>query len=171
MKRLYYITRDLDDAEAISNEVHRNGVDDHHFYVISRDSKGIQTHHLHGTDKLEDTGIIRSQNRAYRIGGWSIVGILALTLVGEALAVAPPLPFLLFLLALSLLATVAIKVASSSFDGYLMELLNHHLDQGEAVLVLDVSKEQVEKVDAIMDAHPKAKFIADCSNADAAIPE
>lgn len=170
MKRLYYVTQDLDDAEMISDEVHSNGIDDHHFFVICRDEKGIRTHHLHGSDTLEKTNIIASGSRAYQVGGGLAIGIMALALLNHLFAVVPSLPIFLLII-IAAMATIIVKIAGSSFDSYLMERLNQHLDLGEAVIVIDVDRNQLHKVESMLEQHPKAKFIADCSNIGAAIPE
>ncbi|MDB4837165.1 hypothetical protein OAH87_01725 [Marinomonas sp.] len=170
MKRLYYVTKDLDDAEIISNEVHLNGIDDHHFFVVSRDEKGIKTHHLHGSDKFENTSLIASGNRAYFIGGGLALSIMALALLNHLFSFAPSIPIFL-LMTIAFMATITVKLASRSFDSYLMGRLNQHLELGEAVVVIDVSRNQVKKVETMLEQHPKAEFIADCSNIGAAIPE
>ncbi len=171
MKRLYYITQDLDDAEVISDEVHSNGIDDHHFFVISRDGKGIKTHHLHGSNKLEHTSIIAARKRGFILGGAVLaIGVIALALFSTLFAAVPSLPIVL-LIAIALVTIALVKVAGSSFDGYFMELFNQHLDRGEVVVVIDVSRDQSDKVEAILDKHPKAQFIADCSSLGSAIPD
>ncbi|WP_087025436.1 hypothetical protein [Thaumasiovibrio subtropicus] len=171
MKRLYYITQDLDDAEVISDEVHQNGIDDHHFFVISRDESGLKTHHLHGSNQLEDTNILAARKRAYLLGGSVLgLGVILLTLFSDVFGSFMMLPLVL-LIAIALVTIGLVKVAGNSFDGYFMGLFNQHLDRGEVVIVIDVSRDQASKVEAILDTHPKAHFIADCSSFRSAIPD
>ncbi len=171
MKRLYYVTQDLDDAEMISKEVHEKGIDDHHFFVVCRDRKGIKTHHLHGSHTLEGTSIVSSRKRAYLLGGVVLgLGIIALTLFSHLFDAAPALPIFL-LLGVALLTTFLVNVVGRSFDGYLMGIFDQHLNRGEIIIIIDVARNQAESVETILDRHPKANFIADCSNFGSAIPD
>ena len=171
MKRLFYVTNNLDDAELISDEVHQQGIDDHHFYVLSRDQKGIKTHHLHGSPRLDKTKILSAGQRASLFSSV----IVALTVFGLLLFTDIFAKFILIsavsIVLLGLVALIILKITSGSFDSYFMTLFNERLDSGEVVIVIDVAKEQSTQIEKIMDAHPKAKFIADSSNFSSPIPE
>ena len=56
MKRLYYLTEQLDYAEHISDELVRNGIDINQIQVLSKGSGSLVTRHLNGLnifDRLE----------------------------------------------------------------------------------------------------------------------
>ena len=171
MKRLFYITNDLDDAEQISNEVHNNGIDDHHFYVLSRDSEGIKTHHLHGSPQLDKTSIISASKRANLLSALLLILIvLGLNIFTDIFNSLSHIPILLIVLVVSC-SLLLLKMTGGSFDSYFTDLFEQHLDAGEVVIVIDVSKKQISEVENIMNSHPKAKFIADSSNLASPIPE
>ncbi|WP_233448338.1 hypothetical protein, partial [Vibrio penaeicida] len=171
MKRLYYITKDLDDAEEISDEVHANGIDDHHFYVLSRDDNGINTHHLHGGASLETAHIISGTQKALIAGAVAAgVLILFLTFFTNLFASSSFVPFALICI-IALTTTVIVKMTGGSFDNYFMSLFNQHLDDGEVVIVIDVERDQAHRVEDILNRHPKAEFIADCSSIGSPIPD
>ena len=171
MKRLFYVTNNLDDAELISDEVHQQGIDDHHFYVLSRDEKGIKTHHLHGSPRLDKTKILSAGQRAGLfssvIVALAVFGLLLFTDIFAQFIVMPAIAIVL----LGLVALIILKMTAGSFDSYFMGLFNERLDSGEVVIVIDVAKEQSSQIEKIIDAHPKAKFIADSSNFSSPIPE
>ena len=171
MKRLFYVTNNLDDAELISDEVHKQGIDDHHFYVLSRDEKGIKTHHLHGSPRLDKTKILSAGQRAGLfssvIVALAVLSFLLFTDIFEQLVIIPAISIVV----LGVIALIILKITLGSFESYFMMLFNERLDSGEVVIVIDVAKEQSIQIEKIMDAHPKAKFIADSSNFFSPIPE
>ncbi|PAJ73113.1 hypothetical protein CJF42_17575 [Pseudoalteromonas sp. NBT06-2] len=171
MKRLFYITNDLDDAELISDEVHKNGIDDHHFYVLSRDNEGINTHHLHGSPQLEKTNLISASRRANLIAALILIIIISsLVLFTDVFENLTHIPILIIILVVSC-SLLLLKMTGGSFDDYFTSLFNQHLDAGEVVIIIDVCKSQVSKVEKILDDHPKAKFIADSSNLSSPMPD
>jgi len=171
MKRLFYVTNDLDDAESISNEVHAVGIDDHHFYVISRDADGIKTHHLHGSARLEKTHLIAAGERTTFILLLFCASLCALYLFTDLFSFFDTIPVLLItLLLVSGLIWVLAKMANS-FDSYFLQMFRQRLNDGEVVIIIDVAKAQSNNVELIMRTHSKALFIADSSNLGAPIPQ
>lgn len=171
MKRLFFVTKDLDDAEEISDEVHAAGIDDHHFYVISRDANGLKTHHLHGSPRLEKTHIIAAGERSALL---LIVPVLLATAVyffSDFFTLLDTHPLLIIaFIAVPLLIWFFSKMANS-FDSYFLQIFRQRLDDGEVVIIIDVEKSQLQKVETIMNNHPKAQFIADSSNLGSPIPD
>lgn len=171
MKRLFYITNDLDDAQIISDEVHQEGIDDYHFYVLSRDEQGIKTHHLRGCPKLEKTSILAASRRTLLLTALVLlIVIVGLATFTDLFAAFKFLPVLLILL-LGGVSLFIIKTTSRSFDSYFADLFNQHLDAGKVVIVIDVPKKHAHEIEAIMNQHAKAKFIADSSNFNSPIPK
>lgn len=170
MKRLFYVTSNLDDAESISDEVHNMGIDDHHFFVLSRDDNGIKTHHLHGAKSLENTDILAAKKRANLFAVFALfvaAGITSYILGFEYLnavyiALASSIVFFII--------KFIITLAGSSFDEYFKNLINEHLDSGEVIIIIDVKKNQAENVQLQLEKHPAANFIADSSNFASPIP-
>ncbi len=171
MKRLYYFTKDLDDAEDISNEVHESGIDDHHFYVLSRDDNGLKTHHLHGGNSLEQTEIVSGSQKAL-IGGSIAAGILIifLTVFTDLFASSTFIPFALVCI-IAIATVVIVKMTGGSFDNYFMGVFNQHLDDGEVIIVVDVDRKHAHLIENILNNHPKAEFMADCSSIGSPIPD
>ena len=170
MKRLYYVTKNLDDAEAISNEMHALGIDDHHFYVICRDDAGIKTHHLHGAKSLENTHILAAQKRANFFA--ALITVMLSTSIGlaTALVMENTLVFVALCVAIFVSARVLTSLACASFDGYFRDVFDDHLDRGETVVIIDVARGQAKQVEKQLDKHPFASFIADSSNLASPIP-
>ena len=170
MKRLFYATKNLDDAESISDEVHALGIDDHHFFVLARNDKEIQTHHLHGGKTLDNTEILAAKKRASFFA--SIVLVLLGTSIGLAIDMTITTLFVYAVLccAIFFIAQFIASIACRSFDEYFEGVFNEHLDNGEAIIVIDVNKNQSSKITELLEKHPLASFIADSSNIASPLP-
>ncbi|MBO1255046.1 hypothetical protein J3L16_05000 [Alteromonas sp. 5E99-2] len=170
MKRLFYFTKSFEDAEAISNEVHDLGIDDHHFYVVSRNEKEIKTHKLHGSKSLENTQIIATQKRA----NISAVVLTLIPMVFIALTtkfhLQQPLVYLVIALLIFVGARVVTGLACASFDDYFRGVFDDHLERGEILIVIDVERSQSKIIEDQLNKHPAASFIAEGSNVGSPIP-
>ncbi len=72
MKRLYYLTHSIECAERVSSNIHKEGVSDWNFHIMSRDKEGLTKHHLHSTNTLiHERDVIRISERG------AILGLLA----------------------------------------------------------------------------------------------
>ncbi|MBQ4851378.1 hypothetical protein [Pseudoalteromonas sp. MMG012] len=171
MKRLFYATNNLDDAESISDEVHKLGIDDHHFYVLSRDDSGIKSHHLHGSSNIDKTDIIAAKKRAKIMS----FGVSAIIVAIIALSTNTLNSQLLWAIFAAICAYVVINfillITGGSFDGYFKSVINERLDSGEVIIIIDVEKAQSKKVEQQLDAHAQAQFLADSSNLASPIPD
>lgn len=170
MKRLFYSTNDLDDAELISNEVHKQGVDDEHFFVLSRDDKGILSHHLHGGNSFENTELLSTKKRA----GLFAFFVLALVAIIGLGVMDITMQNLLWLALVCGVAFTAVRVLASvvcaSYDTYFKGVFDGHLDNGEVIVIIDVTYDQSSKVTSQLKKHPAASFIAESSNIVSPIP-
>jgi hypothetical protein len=171
MKRLFYATNNLDDAESISDEVHKLGIDDHHFYVLSRDESGINSHHLHGSSNIDKTDIIAAKKRAKMMTS----GVLAIIIAAVALSTSIFNNQLLWAIFAAIFAYVIINfiliITGGSFDGYFKTLINERLDCGEVIIIIDVKKSQSKKVELQLETHSHVQFLADSSNLASPIPD
>lgn len=171
MKRLFYVTNNLDDAESISNEVHKLGIDDHHFFVLSRDEKGLKTHHLHGSRSLDKTEILAAKKRANFFA--ILACIVAIASVGFAIDLIPK--NILFIVIAAVIAFVVVKsiviLAGTSFDDYFKGVFDEHLNCGEVIIIIDVAKNQSQIIEKQLENHPDASFLADSSNFSSPIPQ
>ena len=164
MKRLFYSTNDLDDAELISDEVHKQGIDDKHFFVLSRDDKGIVSHHVHGGHGFDDNELLSTKKRASLFS----FCILALVVIVGLGVIEITMQSLLWLALVSAIAFTAARVLASivcaSFDSYFKDVFDRHLDNGEVIVIIDVTHEQSPKIMSQLKQHSAVSFIAESSN-------
>lgn len=60
MRRLYYISQDIETTEAISQRLHEEGISDWNFHVLAKDSSGLYSHHIHSALPHHHKDIIRT---------------------------------------------------------------------------------------------------------------
>ena len=171
MKRLFYTTKNIEDAHAISDEVHELGIDDHHFYIVSKDEGGIQSHQLHGSKDLEKTQILAAKKRTNIFASLLTLAIGLAIGFGTKLVFNNPLGFVILCIAIFAVLRMLVSIACNSFDSYFNGVFEDHLDRGETLIVIDVQGEQVNKVEAQLDKHPLASFIADSSSIASPLPQ
>jgi hypothetical protein len=68
MRRLYYLTDDIDSTERISNDLHAEGITDWHFHVLSKDEAGLYKRHIHSANYIHKLDIVRNAERGAIIG-------------------------------------------------------------------------------------------------------
>ncbi|NJD06768.1 MAG: hypothetical protein FIA97_09770, partial [Methylococcaceae bacterium] len=75
MKRLYYLTDDIESCAGISRDLHEAGISDWNFHVLGKDEAGLYKRHIHSAGYLHKLDIVRDAER----GG--LIGVIAATAV------------------------------------------------------------------------------------------
>ena len=171
MKRLFYATQTLEDAESISEEVHSLGVDDDHFYVFSDDEKAIKSPNLHASKTIEKTEILSARKRAPFLAmiPTVILGLafwLGVDYFGQNIGL-----LVLFCTGIFFVSKFLANIACRSFDQYFTDVFKDHLKNGEAIIVIDVDAQRAPTVEKQLKKHPLASFLADSSNISSPIPD
>ncbi|MFT7222606.1 MAG: hypothetical protein ACI82Z_000129 [Cellvibrionaceae bacterium] len=151
MKRLYYLTDDIDVAERISDRLHEQGVANWNFHVLGHDKAKIVRHNLHGTTVLHELDIVRSGERGVLIG--IIVGILVTNGVvfftdfgNQANWMVQVASVLLFT---GFGAWVGGLVGIQN-ENYKIRRFRKNLENGDYLLLIDVSRGQRQDVEGII---------------------
>ncbi|NRB39472.1 MAG: magnesium transporter, partial [Pseudomonadales bacterium] len=102
MKTQYYFCNDLDELEAVQQELLAAGFHDNQVHILSDDDAGVTQHHLHGINSFMKTNIIHATFKGLAVGlllsatillsanlfslhlaaGWAPVIFLALIAIG-----------------------------------------------------------------------------------------
>lgn len=83
MKRLFYLVDSIDSVESISDDLHKEGVTNWRFHIVSKDEAGLYTHRLHSASVLDRTDLARFVERGLMIGGlFALTFVLPLALWG-----------------------------------------------------------------------------------------
>jgi hypothetical protein len=78
MNRHYYISNNLDDLEAVENELEASGINSEQIHVLSQHVADVEQHHLHEINSLMEQDVVHSGEIGAVIG----VPLAALVLGG-----------------------------------------------------------------------------------------
>ncbi|WP_196139710.1 hypothetical protein [Aliikangiella sp. G2MR2-5] len=158
MKRLYYLTDDIQSTQEISDDLHETGVSDWNFHVISKDEKGLYKRHIHSANALQKTDLIHSTERGFIKG--LAVGTIVFFLISP-IPIHGRLPESGFLLAIFF-----VLLLGGLFHGALLGLQNENIrlkpfqqeiENGRFLIMIDVPNSQVDKIENLMfQNHPEA---------------
>ena len=151
MKRLYYLTDDINAAEEASDRLHQEGISDWNLHVLGKDKAELFHHHLHSTTPLQELDIIRSGERG------ALLGIATGILVTGFVVYFTPLGA-----SLNWLAQAAIVLLFSCFgawlgglvgvstDNYKLRRFRKEIDNGGFLLLVDVSPSERQAVETLL---------------------
>ncbi len=158
MKRLYYLTDNLESTDKISHDLHDHGITDWNFHVVSKDEKGLYKCHLHSANAIQKTDWIHRGEQGLLKG--LAAGALVFWLV-SMIPIHGRLPEFGFLLALFL-----IGVFAGIFHGVLLGYQNENIklkpfheqiENGQYLIMVDVPRAQMSRVESLMaQNHPEA---------------
>jgi hypothetical protein len=158
MVRLFYLVSSIDSAKEISDDLHKNGVTDWRFHIVSKDEAGLYTHQLHTASVLDRTDLPRFVERG-AIAGF----VLALAfIVPLALLEVVNMPAAAWI-ALFIFVVVA-GAWVGGFGGiqsenYRLEPFHQDIEAGRYLIMVDTPKQHISKVKELMAKnHPEAEL-------------
>ena len=166
MKRLYYLTSSIDSAESVSRELHREGVTDWNFHVMSsqlENREKLEQRHLHcASYYFHEHDGLRLAERGAIIGG--VAGLCAIIgyLVASTDVAAEHQLFAMVSLAFSTVILIAFGVGSGMIYGVDHENIkikrfHDQLENGEYLIMVDTNKKDVARIQQIMERHPDVR--------------
>ena len=161
MKRLFYLTKNINSTQSISDDLHQAGITDWNFHVLSKQHEGeLYRRHIHSADTFQKSGIIYCAERGVCIG--LILGIV----FALFLSIFPL--FDVDLSAMDLFFVIAFGVLSGGWTGGFIgiQIENHQikrfhnkLEKGYYLIMVDVERSQMHLVQELMKSkHPEAKL-------------
>ncbi len=163
MRRLYYIVDDIDTAEAISQQLHEEGITDWNFHVLAKDASGLYRHNLHSALPLHRHDTVRSGER----GG--LIGLFAGMALGLLIFWLQPLPWpvdrfwaAITALGCAVLGALHGAMTGSRRENYKIQDFHDDIEAGRLLIMVDVQKVNKAEVRGIMNLQfPQAKY---CGN-------
>jgi hypothetical protein len=150
MKRLYYLSKNIDYVKAISDELHQGGISDWNFHVVSRDDAGLYTHHLHGSGPLQRTDFVHWALRG------TLLGLLLSLLVVAGLLWQTSLPYVVMVCAALLLTMFSTWVGGLigiSHVNYKVARYYDNLQAGEYLMMVDIPRKYAVGIEALIEYH------------------
>ncbi|BCX70552.1 MULTISPECIES: hypothetical protein [Pseudomonas] len=156
MNRHYYISDNLDDLEAVENELEANGINTEQIHVLSEKVADVEEHHLHEVNSLMKQDVVHSGE----IG--AVVGVpLAALILGGAYwlgwheSAAGWVPFIF-------LAVVVLGFCIWEGGFFGIQVPNAHfrnfkqmVEAGKHVFFVDVEPNQESVLEQVIEHHPK----------------
>ncbi|MEH6825681.1 MAG: hypothetical protein V7629_17440 [Motiliproteus sp.] len=158
MKRLYYLTDDLESTGRISSELHQSGINDWHFHVLSKDESGLYRRHIHSATGFQSLDIIHRCEQGALLGG--VTGLVLTSMLWLVDPVVFPMSITISLIILCISILFGIWVGGMvglSHENYKIKRFHDDLELGRYLLMVDVRGHQKDVVVEIMNQHPEAK--------------
>ncbi|TVP59998.1 MAG: hypothetical protein EA349_02110 [Halomonadaceae bacterium] len=164
MKRLFYLVDSIDSVEAISKDLHEEGVKDWRFHVEGKNESGIYTRRLHTATFFEKKDFVRYVERGLMIG--TLIGLVLVTF--GLITGYPPLPLAAWV-ALFVFAVLAggwiAGFGGVHAENYKIRPFHSAIENGEFLVMVDVPKEHLATMRRLMQKnHPEARLRAIDSN-------
>lgn len=154
MKRLYYLSNNIDYVKAISDDLHQAGITDWNFHVVSRNDAGLYTHHLHGSGPLQRTDFIHWALRG------ALFGLVLSLFVVTCLLWQTKLPHVVMvstMLLLTMFCTWVGGLIGISHVHYKVARYYDRLQAGEYLMMVDVPRKSAEDTEALMEHHHRGE--------------
>jgi hypothetical protein len=162
MRCFYYLAPTLKSTQQISEDLHNVGVMDWFLHIIARDEAGLRREHLHSSNYLETTDILRDG-----LIGANIGFILAVIVSGSILLFepfGPNVPKVVYFFAVAVFTLFGAWVGGlTGIDKENKKLRRFHddLEAGKYLILIYARKEQEEKIrDMMRERHPEARLAA-----------
>lgn len=161
MKRLYYLTGNLDSTEQISGELHRQGISDWNFHVLSKDEAGLYKRHVHSANFIHKLEFIRFAERGAIIG--FIVAATATTYVIMAEPFGPTISGLVYVAIFGFITLFGAWVGGlTGLATENQQIAAYHgdVEAGKYLLLIDVRVPEEDRVRQLLaDKHPEAQYL------------
>jgi len=155
MKRLFFLSDNIDQVEAISNDIHKRGINDWHFHVVCNDERGLLSHKVHSANYLNRFDIFRSGERG---AIWGLMGGIILVLLLNNFTQA----FVEFGVGLALVMIIPVTMFGAWIGGlvgvnhehYQLKQFHEAIEDGKYLIMIDVPKGEIEPVSNMLhDVH------------------
>lgn len=157
MKRVFYISDDLDDLELIEYELELSGISTPQIHVLSHKNADVATHHLHPVKSVMRNDVIHSTEIGAVIGACAAVGVLFVAYISGVTETTGWIPFIM--LAIVLLGFITWEGGLFGFQElhYQFRRFKQVLKSGKHVLMVDVEPMEEITLANIVIAHDKLK--------------
>jgi len=156
MRRIYFLTPNIEVTHQIINELRSLGIEDHHLHVLAKRDTPLQD--LPEANELQKTDFIAAVERGAALGASTglLAGLVGLRFAGFAIAGAPILGILFFGGTIGALMSglAGLQVGNSKVRKY-----EQAIEKGELLVMVDLAKDRIEQVtEQITRLHPAAEF-------------
>ena len=151
MKRLYYLSDSLDTVDEVATALHRAGINDWNFHVLSKDDAGLYTHHLHSATPLHRRDVIRTGERGALLGfGVGLMAAIFSVLLFELSPVHSMVVFAIAIALPTLFGAWAGGLVGLSLENHKIARFHRDIEAGRALLMIDVDRAHYRRIQLLM---------------------
>lgn len=162
MKCFYYLAPTLNSTQQISDDLHEVGVLDWFLHVISKDEAGLKREHLHSSNYLETTDIIRDGLIGANLG--FILAVIAAGLVMVLEPFGPDAPAVIYFFVVVVFTLFGAWVGGLTGIDKRNKKLNRFqadIDAGKYLILIYIRKELEDIIREMMRTkHQEARLVA-----------
>ncbi|AWL10609.1 hypothetical protein HMF8227_00101 [Saliniradius amylolyticus] len=162
MRRLYFLVDHLDNTEQISRDLHKAGISDWNFHVVSKDENGLHRRHIHSANIYQQNDMVHSGEQGFLIG--LVIGAIALTALNMS-NLGAQLPTAAYIFAFVVFCGFGAwcgGLYGMHKRNYHLRKYAHEIDNGKYLLMIDVHAKEAKNIETMMhEYHPEAEYAGD----------
>ena len=159
MKRLFYISDDLDDLENVEQELESKGIDTPQIHILSLSDADVEHHDLHQVEDVLKRDVVHSMEMGAIIGVIIAAIILCVAyFAGWTESVAGWLPFIFLAVIVLGFCTWEGGLFGIQEPHYQFKQFQQALNEGKHVFFVDIAVEQEDILKEVTKRHPKLKM-------------
>lgn len=160
MKRMYYLTDNIDSTEQISTDLHSAGITHWNFHVLSKDEAGLYQRQIHRANYFQRLDIVRNAERGAMLG--LLAGIYGMVFINTSEPFGPNpgmLAYFTVLFVLTLFGAWTGGLAGLGVENQKIRQYHDELEAGKYLILIDVKVGEEDRVhDLMSQKHPEAQF-------------
>jgi hypothetical protein len=153
MKRLYYLTSEIESVEKISRDLHGEGITDWNFHVLSKDEAGLYRRNINSATPWQELDIVHTALRGTLIG--AALGLLGGLVIMYITTFGLPSLFLMLVVG-ALFGTWAGGFVGISHENYKITRFHDDIEAGKYLIMVDAHPDEQHRVQTIMAKYPEA---------------
>ncbi|WP_299073223.1 NAD/FAD-utilizing enzyme [uncultured Paraglaciecola sp.] len=159
MLRHYYISSDLNDLQAIEQELEQSGLSTPQIHVLSENDAAVEKHHLHAIEAVLKQDVVRSTQLGAVAGLIGAAFILGLTYAMQwHTSIVGWLPSGFLAVVVLGFCTWEGGLVGIQIPNYQFKRFQALLKQGKHVFFVDVGSHQVNALKEVVERHPSLIF-------------
>lgn len=156
MKRLYFLTKSISEVDNVAEDLHRAGVSDGNFHVLSNNKAELSDHRIPMTSPLHERDIVRCMERGALVGitagvFCSIAGIL----FSDVIAVAGYRAPLAIVVVSGLFGAWAGGLCGMSLENHKIRRFHDAIAAGFYLIMVDAGSVDEQLLSTVMVWHPQ----------------
>ncbi|EIC29958.1 MULTISPECIES: hypothetical protein [Methylomicrobium] len=156
MRRIYFLSPNLETTHKIVDELRSVGIEDRHMHVLAKRDTPLED--LPEASEFQKTDFVAAMERGAALGGATglIAGLIGLRFAGFAIAGGPVLGVLLYGATIGAMMSglAGLQVGNSKVKKY-----EEAIERGELLVMVDIPKGSIEAISKLITKHhPTAHF-------------